>query len=170
MLRWLPPADADLAGYILYARSAESTAFGAGVDLGFVPADPTTGEADVRHRAPARRPGRARRRASAYDEANQESEGSNEVQVSVAAPPECVIDADCADGDTCNGAESCVAGSCVAGDALSCPATDQCNAGYCDSEFGCATTPLENGTPCDDGIPRPWWTRARRACVAESSV
>lgn len=40
----------------------------------------------------------------------------------------CTIDADCSDGDPCNGAEACVDSQCAAG------------------------TPLPNGTPCaDDG-------------------
>lgn len=52
--------------------------------------------------------------------------------------PECSIDADCDDGDACNGAEVCTAGACEAGVPVTCgagevcdPATGTCEAPSC---------------------------------------
>jgi hypothetical protein len=67
----------------------------------------------------------------------------------------CAKDADCNDGNACNGVETCNLGtlSCVAGTAVSCTGLDDaCNVGVCDSKTGaCKATPRLDGTGCDDG-------------------
>jgi hypothetical protein len=67
----------------------------------------------------------------------------------------CAKDADCNDGNACNGIETCNLGtlSCVAGTAVSCAGLDDaCNVGVCDGITGaCKVTPRMDGTGCDDG-------------------
>jgi hypothetical protein len=67
----------------------------------------------------------------------------------------CAKDADCNDGNACNGAETCNLGtlSCVAGTPVSCTGLDDaCNVGVCNSTTGaCKATPRMDGTGCDDG-------------------
>ena len=69
-----------------------------------------------------------------------------------AAPPPCIIDADCDDGNVCNGVETCDPnGVCVAGTPLNCDDGVYCNGiETCDPGSGC-----QAGTPpdCDDGVP-----------------
>jgi len=86
----------------------------------------------------------------------------------------CGADAQCSDGDACNGTEHCVANACVAGPPMTCddgnacngletcqssacragtpPAcpTDQgpCFAGYCDASAGCGVQIYPDGTAC----------------------
>ena len=68
--------------------------------------------------------------------------------------PECTVDADCDDGAFCNGTETCNAGSCKAGTAVSCDdgvscTVDSCNEGS-DSCDNVATNSLcDNGLFCD---------------------
>lgn len=62
----------------------------------------------------------------------------------------CTDDADCDDGSYCTGVESCVAGTCFAGTAVSCNdgfscTTDSCN----EASDGCVFTPQH--TACNDG-------------------
>lgn len=92
--------------------------------------------------------------------------------------PTCMDDADCQDASMCNGFEACVDGLCVNGappscaDGLACT-TDTCNAATntcdhtpnhgacndgnvcstdaCDLTLGCQTSPVVNGTACNDG-------------------
>ncbi|NOX71689.1 MAG: S8 family peptidase [Candidatus Micrarchaeota archaeon] len=68
--------------------------------------------------------------------------------------PECTSDADCDDGLFCNGAESCVSGSCQPGVPIDCSSLDdQCNTGVCDESLdACTAQPKADGTPCDDGL------------------
>ncbi len=67
----------------------------------------------------------------------------------------CAKDADCNDGNACNGVEKCNLQtlSCVAGTAVSCSNLDDaCNVGTCDAKTGaCAAAPRKDGTSCDDG-------------------
>ncbi|MFQ5699478.1 MAG: hypothetical protein ACE5IL_14495 [Myxococcota bacterium] len=74
--------------------------------------------------------------------------------VCVGTVPQCTSDADCADGDVCDGTEQCIGGSCVAGSALRCSAAAQgaCMVGTCDPQLGCTATPAADGTQCDDGM------------------
>jgi hypothetical protein len=57
----------------------------------------------------------------------------------------------CADGDLCNGAETCQAGSCLPGSPLTCNDGDVCTTDSCDAVLGCQTAPAPDGTPCNDG-------------------
>jgi len=52
--------------------------------------------------------------------------------------PECAVDADCNDGLTCNGLETCVATACVAGTPVDCTAYDLSGIAKCDN------TPYDN--------------------------
>ncbi len=64
------------------------------------------------------------------------------------APVEaCVTDAECDDGDLCNGAERCDAGVCVAGLPLSCDDSDACTTDTCSAQEGC----VHQGVSCNDG-------------------
>lgn len=58
----------------------------------------------------------------------------------------------CDDGNACNGAETCVNGSCVAGTPVTCTAEDQCHdVGTCSPATGvCSNPPKANGTACND--------------------
>jgi len=63
----------------------------------------------------------------------------------------CVVDADCNDGNACNGIETCAGGVCQPGTPLVCDDGVFCNGvEWCDPAVGCRP-----GTPpdCDDGIP-----------------
>ncbi len=62
----------------------------------------------------------------------------------------CSSDADCTDGNACNGAETCQGGVCVAGLPLDCNDNNPCTRD-CDPAVGCVNTPLPNGTGCSDG-------------------
>lgn len=60
----------------------------------------------------------------------------------------CVTDADCDDGDACNGAETCMSGTCQSGVSVDCDDDDACTADTCDPATGtCAHDPIS----CDDG-------------------
>ncbi len=63
----------------------------------------------------------------------------------------CQTDAQCADSTVCNGAETCVAGACVAGTPLACGDTNTCTVDSCDPVSGCAHTNAPDGTACSDG-------------------
>ena len=60
---------------------------------------------------------------------------------------ECQNDADCSDGDFCNGVESCNGGVCVAGSPVDCADGNACTVDTCSPSGGCSNTPLD----CDDG-------------------
>src|SRR5262249_16362109 len=66
----------------------------------------------------------------------------------------CVTDADCSDGDACNGIEVCNLGTltCEPGTPVVCTALDQCHvAGVCDPATGiCSDPAATDGTACDD--------------------
>ena len=66
----------------------------------------------------------------------------------------CVTDADCSDGDACNGIEVCVSGTCQPGTPVVCTALDQCHAiGTCDPASGACSNPaVADGTACNDGL------------------
>ena len=83
---------------------------------------------------------------AAYSATQQESIVSNELFL-----PGCIANPDCSDGDVCTGAEVCVSGSCTAGSAPDCSVPGLCEVGSCDSQLGCVTQPVANGTICDDG-------------------
>ena len=64
--------------------------------------------------------------------------------------PQCLLDADCDDGDACNGSETCQSNSCAAGVPLSCSASE-CTVGFCDAVSGCQAAPLLDGALCANG-------------------
>ena len=65
--------------------------------------------------------------------------------------PQCTVDADCGDGDVCNGSERCQGNVCVAGAALSCPAPTECTTSSCNATSGCQVTPRPDGVSCASG-------------------
>jgi hypothetical protein len=68
-----------------------------------------------------------------------------------AAGTGCASDASCDDGLFCNGAESCAAGSCVAGIAVDCDDGVACTADSCDpASDACMHAP--DDALCDDGV------------------
>ena len=71
---------------------------------------------------------------------------------------ECFVDGDCNNNDVCDGAETCVAGSCVPGTSLNCNDGDPCTDDSCDGLAGCQAS--FNVAPCDDGL----WCTASDVC------
>lgn len=78
----------------------------------------------------------------------------------VAAQPLCLADADCADGDLCNGVERCEAGTCVPAPPLVCDDDDPCTTDLCNATAGCGHVddgcpatcgPGDDGLRCSDG-------------------
>jgi hypothetical protein len=64
----------------------------------------------------------------------------------------CTTDAECSDGNACNGTETCVGGVCQPGTPLNCHDTNPCTTDSCDPVLGvCQYVALPNGTGCDDG-------------------
>jgi Dictyostelium (slime mold) repeat len=72
----------------------------------------------------------------------------------------CFSNANCADGDLCNGAERCAGGICVAAPPLVCDDADPCTRDFCDPAAGCVhaedqcasdCTGAPDGTRCADG-------------------
>jgi hypothetical protein len=57
----------------------------------------------------------------------------------------------CSDGNVCNRAATCQAGTCTPGTALSCDDNNPCTADTCDAVKGCQHTAVPNGTACNDG-------------------
>ncbi len=58
----------------------------------------------------------------------------------------------CADGDVCNGEETCRQGVCTVGQPLDCDDGNPCSLDECDPQAGCKHTPLEDGTDCSGGV------------------
>lgn len=75
----------------------------------------------------------------------------------VPVEPSCGTDADCDDGNGCNGAERCESGSCVAGAAVDCDDADACTSDSCVSAGGVASC-QHGAVTCNDGD----------ACTADS--
>jgi polyvinyl alcohol dehydrogenase (cytochrome) len=63
----------------------------------------------------------------------------------------CAVDADCNNGDACDGTERCEAGACVPGTALSCDDGQPCTADRCDPQLGCRNT-TSPGAACPGGV------------------
>lgn len=65
---------------------------------------------------------------------------------------ECLNDAECDDDDACNGAETCVTGTCTDGTACVVDDGNECTTDACDPATGCSNTNVADGTACaDDG-------------------
>ncbi|HVW27339.1 MAG TPA: MYXO-CTERM sorting domain-containing protein [Polyangiaceae bacterium] len=67
----------------------------------------------------------------------------------------CTTNAQCDDGNACNGVETCNLGTltCQSGTPVDCsPLTNACNTGTCNPSKGtCSAVPKANGTACNDG-------------------
>jgi hypothetical protein len=63
-----------------------------------------------------------------------------------------VVQTQCDDANSCNGAETCSAGACQAGTAPSFDDGDPCTADSCDPIAGIRHTPVAPGTSCSDGL------------------
>ncbi len=57
----------------------------------------------------------------------------------------------CPDGNLCNGQETCSAGVCVSGQALTCDDGNDCTSDSCDPVSACINSPVADGTPCGGG-------------------
>ena len=69
----------------------------------------------------------------------------------------------CNDGDICNGADKCAAGTCVAGEtALVCDDKDTCTVDSCSSKVGCVFNQF--GSKCEDNEPCTDDTCVKNAC------
>jgi hypothetical protein len=67
------------------------------------------------------------------------------------ACPGCRSNADCNDGNACNGVESCRRGVCQAGTPLVCADANPCTTDTCEAARGCVYPPAGDGTPCGPG-------------------
>jgi hypothetical protein len=65
---------------------------------------------------------------------------------------DCFSDADCSNGDACDGTEGCYDYFCEMGSELACVAPTQCSEASCSANTGCWVQDLPDGTPCDDGL------------------
>lgn len=74
----------------------------------------------------------------------------------------CTTDADCDDGDACNGCENCVNGACAPGTPLDCDDGDNCTTDSCDATAGCVNDPID----CDDGL----FCNGIESCVSGTCV
>jgi outer membrane protein assembly factor BamB len=79
----------------------------------------------------------------------------------------CGTDADCNNGNLCDGAERCSAGVCVAGSALDCADTDPCTSDRCEPQLGCRNV-LTPGLACPGGVCDA--SGACSACVAPTNT
>ncbi len=60
----------------------------------------------------------------------------------------------CEDGNACSQDDSCLAGVCVGGPLVVCPAPDPCHLATCDAATGVCSSPAgPDGSPCNDGNP-----------------
>ncbi|MBW2383780.1 MAG: hypothetical protein JRG92_09095, partial [Deltaproteobacteria bacterium] len=114
-LRWTLSPSADVAGYWVHmGQTSGFRASGSGVSVDIGQTYDLIG--DTAHRRLGDLMTESRYVVmQAYDSEGARSVDSNQIYVTIDASPECVVDTDCLDGDLCNGNESCVAGSCVAG-------------------------------------------------------
>lgn len=151
-LRFMPSTSTDVIGYVVHVGSSSgfvSTGSGTLIDVG---ANYQMVGSEAHVPLSALLTGSAYVVMQAYDSEGLYSVASNEVYVSIDPPVAgCSSDADCGDANACNGAESCVAGACVAGQALSCSSPGQCESAWCDVASGCRTSAVPNGTSCNDG-------------------
>lgn len=70
--------------------------------------------------------------------------------------PACLVDADCSNGDPCDGDEVCQGNACAGGIAVDCSNVDDpfnCVVGVCNSANGvCEAHTTPDGGPCSDGV------------------
>jgi hypothetical protein len=90
--------------------------------------------------------------AKAYDAAGN-SKASAAVNVTVSIAAGCTSNAACDDGIYCNGAETCQAGTCIKGTAVTCNDSNACTADTCsEAAKACAYSPLAENTSCASGV------------------
>jgi hypothetical protein len=90
--------------------------------------------------------------AKAYDAAGN-SKVSVIVNATVNIVAGCTSNASCDDGIYCNGAETCQAGVCVKGTAVTCNDSSACTADTCsETAKACAYSPLADNTSCASGV------------------
>ncbi len=77
----------------------------------------------------------------------------------------CTTDADCGDGNACNGVESCAGGTCASGTAPDCNDSNACTDDSCNASTGCVNTADATNT-CSDGDA----CTENDACVAGTCV
>jgi hypothetical protein len=64
---------------------------------------------------------------------------------------QCLENADCGDGNACNGVEVCAGDRCLAGSPPACGGETACTVSGCDAARGCVTRNKADGTSCSDG-------------------
>jgi len=62
----------------------------------------------------------------------------------------CSEQADCNDGNACDGQEQCVEGVCQSGDPLLCNDENPCTSDSCDPESGCVNSPIDGCKTCSE--------------------
>ena len=73
----------------------------------------------------------------------------------------------CDDGNVCNGTERCVGSSCVAGTPLQCPADEgPCFDSSCDAKAGCMVTVHPDGTSCQTSMSGAQGQCSAGVCIA----
>jgi len=151
-LRWYPSASEDVAGYVVYVGSESGFYQARNVDFAVDIGQNFTLEDGIAHHPLSNLISKSSWIVmTAYNSTGDESSASNEI---FATPPKtCVRDADCDDGDLCNGREICSDSTCAAGAPLVCAAARQCTIGSCDAVMGCIVDPVPDGTTCDDEDP-----------------
>jgi hypothetical protein len=76
----------------------------------------------------------------------------------------------CGDGNACNGAETCQSSTCVAGTAPACPTdTGPCYASRCDQSAGCSVQLYPNGTACTTSVSGSAGTCSAGVCVVPTT-
>jgi hypothetical protein len=90
--------------------------------------------------------------AKAYDAAgNLKVSATVSVVINISAG--CTSNAGCDDGIYCNGAETCQAGTCVKGVAITCNDSNACTSDTCsETAKACAYSPLADNTSCASGV------------------
>jgi MYXO-CTERM domain-containing protein len=76
----------------------------------------------------------------------------------------------CADGDPCNGEETCQGGTCAEGTPPTCEDNNPCTLDQCSLRYGCRNYPLPDGTACDNGTQCDGWESCQGGtCVPDPS-
>jgi hypothetical protein len=161
-VRWQPSADANVAGYRVYARRGRGKLASA-VDAG-MPARAADGSMSTILTGvdPTVDHGYA---VTAYTADGTESAFSNELAWS--RPKPCADDADCADDDACTENERCRQGRCLR-DPVACPAAGPCEPASCDPQAGCTTIRTPDGGTCYDNDPCVIGSCTGTTCVTRS--
>ncbi|MGH9869646.1 MAG: LamG-like jellyroll fold domain-containing protein [Candidatus Polarisedimenticolia bacterium] len=93
---------------------------------------------------PGRQPGR---QYEWYTTVSDGTDAATSARHSFTTALTCSQDSECADGNLCNGIETCVASTCQAGTPLDCDDADACTTDSCDPVDGCSSVAVD----CGDG-------------------